>query len=128
MNPESRPKALLAMESPQLAADLFGTRARRDLDRVVDVHESVLTPDLPAVPASTADTEILITGWGAPRLDEAVLAHWPRLRAVVHAAGSVKRLVTAGGLGTRHPRVQRRRRERRPRRGVHPRDDPAQRG
>ena len=94
MTPDPRPKALLAMESPQLAADLFGTRARRDLDRIVAVHESVLTPDLPAVPVSTADTEILLTGWGAPRLDEAVLANWPRLRAVVHAAGSVKRLVT----------------------------------
>ncbi len=90
----TRPPALFAMESPQLVAELFGTRARRDLDRIVCVHETVLTPGAPAIPATTADTEILVTGWGAPTLDEATLAHWPRLRAVVHAAGSVKRLVT----------------------------------
>ena len=90
----TRPPALLAMESPQLAVDLFGARARQDLDRIVDLHGEVLTPRAAALPASTADIEILITGWGAPRLDEATLAHWPRLRAVVHAAGSVKRLVT----------------------------------
>lgn len=90
----TRPPALLAMESAQLASDVFGTRARRELDRVVAVYETVLTPSAPAVPTATRDTEILITGWGAPRLDEATLSHWPRLRAVVHAAGSVKRLVT----------------------------------
>jgi phosphoglycerate dehydrogenase-like enzyme len=90
----TRPPALLAMESAELASDLFGARARRDLDRVVAVHESVLTPDISDVPTSTADTEILITGWGAPTLDARTLANWPRLRAVVHAAGSVKRLVT----------------------------------
>ncbi|MEV5070892.1 hydroxyacid dehydrogenase [Microbacterium sp. LMI12-1-1.1] len=90
----TRPPTLLAMESPQLAGDLFDARARRDLDRIVAVHAEVLTPELSAIPASTEDVEILITGWGAPRLDEATLAHWPRLRAVVHAAGSVKRLVT----------------------------------
>ena len=94
MIPASRPKALLAMESAQLAADLFGSRARRDLDSVVAVHDSVLTPDVASIPESTGETEILITGWGAPRLDGAALDHWPRLRAVVHAAGSVKRLVT----------------------------------
>lgn len=90
----SLPPALLAMESAQLVADLFDDRTRRDLDGLVHLHDAVLTPDAPEVPAATADTEILITGWGAPRLDGAMLAHWPRLRLVVHSAGSVKRLVT----------------------------------
>ena len=94
MSALARPKALFAMESPQLASDLFGAAARADLERFVRLDDLVLTPDLPSVPPSTADTEILITGWGAPALDGPTLAHWPRLRAVVHAAGSVKRLVT----------------------------------
>jgi phosphoglycerate dehydrogenase-like enzyme len=34
--------------------------------------------------------EVLVTGWGCPRIDADVLARAPRLRAVVHAAGSVK--------------------------------------
>ena len=40
--------------------------------------------------AALADVDVLITGWGCPMIDDAVLAHAPRLRAVIHAAGSVK--------------------------------------
>ncbi|MFF4220919.1 hydroxyacid dehydrogenase [Streptomyces nondiastaticus] len=40
------------------------------------------------------DVEVLVTGWGCPPLTKAVLDRAPRLRAVVHAAGSVKWLVT----------------------------------
>jgi phosphoglycerate dehydrogenase-like enzyme len=40
------------------------------------------------------DAELLLTGWGSPPVDEAVLATAPRLRAIVHAAGSAKRIVT----------------------------------
>lgn len=41
-----------------------------------------------------SDTEILVTSWGAPRLDAELLDRMPRLRAVVHAAGSVQQLVS----------------------------------
>lgn len=41
-----------------------------------------------------SDTEILVTSWGAPRLDAGLLDRMPRLRAVVHAAGSVQQLVS----------------------------------
>lgn len=41
-----------------------------------------------------SDTEILLTSWGAPRLDAELLDRMPRLRAVVHAAGSVQQLVS----------------------------------
>ena len=41
-----------------------------------------------------SDTEILLTSWGAPRLDGPLLDRMPRLRAVVHAAGSVQQLVS----------------------------------
>ncbi|WP_460799979.1 hydroxyacid dehydrogenase [Microbacterium sp. GXF0217] len=40
------------------------------------------------------DTEILLSSWGAPQLDAEMLARMPRLRAVVHAAGSVQDLVS----------------------------------
>ena len=38
--------------------------------------------------------EALITGWGAPALNEAVLKAAPELRIIAHSAGSVKHLVT----------------------------------
>ncbi|WP_338894144.1 hydroxyacid dehydrogenase [Sinorhizobium meliloti] len=40
-----------------------------------------------------AEAQILVTGWGAPFIDEAVLARAPRLRLIVHAAGTIKGLV-----------------------------------
>lgn len=44
-------------------------------------------PDARAV---LAEVEVLVTGWEAPVIDASVLDRAPRLRAVVHAAGSVK--------------------------------------
>ncbi|MEV0638331.1 hydroxyacid dehydrogenase [Streptomyces sp. NPDC050619] len=41
-----------------------------------------------------ADIDVLITGWGCPPLDASVLRAAPRLRAVVHTAGSVRGHVT----------------------------------
>jgi len=46
--------------------------------------------DDPAGLASLAEVEILVTGWSCPQLTERVLDAAPRLRAVVHAAGSIK--------------------------------------
>jgi phosphoglycerate dehydrogenase-like enzyme len=40
-----------------------------------------------------AETDILITGWGCPRLDSAVLRQAPGLRLVSHAAGTVRGLI-----------------------------------
>ncbi|NEE02224.1 hydroxyacid dehydrogenase [Phytoactinopolyspora halotolerans] len=41
-----------------------------------------------------AEVDVLITGWGAPVVDETVLDAAPRLRAILHTAGTVKHLVT----------------------------------
>ncbi|MFI5675389.1 hydroxyacid dehydrogenase [Streptomyces cellulosae] len=41
-----------------------------------------------------AEVEVLVTGWGCPPLDASVLRDAPRLRAVVHTAGSVRGFVT----------------------------------
>ncbi|WP_244888258.1 hydroxyacid dehydrogenase [Streptomyces scopuliridis] len=44
--------------------------------------------------AALADAEILVSGWGCPRLTADVLAGAPHLRAVMHAAGTVKPIVS----------------------------------
>ena len=41
-------------------------------------------------PAELSQLELLITGWESPWIGPAELARMPRLRAIVHAAGSVK--------------------------------------
>ncbi|MEU4832317.1 hydroxyacid dehydrogenase [Streptosporangium sp. NPDC023615] len=84
------PSAAFAMQ-PDLLPELFPPDLRHRLSRVARVREGVLH-SFDLVPS--LDVEILITGWGCPAIDEGVLARTPGLRAVVHAAGSVKGHVT----------------------------------
>jgi phosphoglycerate dehydrogenase-like enzyme len=76
---------------------LFPAPLLRRLDTLADIEVTLVAErfDDPRVARALAETEILITGWGCPPLGEAVLAAAPRLRGVLHAAGSVKSLVTA---------------------------------
>jgi phosphoglycerate dehydrogenase-like enzyme len=86
-----RPTVVLAM-APALTPDLFDDALRerlRSLAEVPDAEPLVRFDDARAdrlLPAA----EVLLTGWGCPRVDEAVLAKAPRLRALLHAAGTVK--------------------------------------
>ena len=90
-----RPQALLAMTAenvphvfpPGLLARL---RACLDLDPALVAHDFTE----PRVRGTLARTEVLITGWGCPPLDTASLDAAPKLRTVLHAAGSVKGFTT----------------------------------
>ncbi|MGQ4728607.1 hydroxyacid dehydrogenase [Streptomyces sp. Ju416(a)] len=91
------PTALLAM-GPGIAERLFTPVQRERLTALVDTDPALvahrLTGPDPEVAAALAEAELLITCWGAPPLTADVLAAAPRLRAVVHAAGSVKHHIT----------------------------------
>ena len=91
-----RPSVLLAMD-PGVAPRLFDAPLLARLAEVADVDPALVAADLtaPAAAAALARAEILLTGWGAPLLDARALAAAPRLRAVVHAAGTVRFHVTA---------------------------------
>lgn len=90
-----RTKALFAM-SPQHVADLFPPALMRRLQHLADLDPGLVAQrfDRPEVVRALAETEIIISGWGCPPVDSAVLAAAPRLRAVLHSAGSVKSLIT----------------------------------
>ncbi|GAA0685705.1 hydroxyacid dehydrogenase [Kitasatospora atroaurantiaca] len=90
-----RPRAVLAMH-PQLAPQLIDPRTLARLTSLAEIDPAVILDDFttPEALAALADTEVLVTSWGCPPIDEAVLAAAPRLRAVLHAAGSVKHHVT----------------------------------
>ncbi len=47
----------------------------------------------PAVRAALPDVDVLLTGWGCPRIGPEVLDAAPKLQAILHAAGSVKAIV-----------------------------------
>lgn len=86
-----RPHAVLVMR-PHLPERYFGPGGLARLGRIAQVDPgTVLTGfSSPAARAVLADAEVLVTGWGCPAVDDQALSRAPRLRAVVHAAGSVK--------------------------------------
>jgi phosphoglycerate dehydrogenase-like enzyme len=90
----SRLRLTFALRDPNLLRDLFDDDAVRRLEAVADVAPDVVTARDDVAHGTLEDAEVLVTGWGAPRLDEELLAQVPRLRAVVHTAGTVKSFVT----------------------------------
>ncbi|MFJ8486816.1 hydroxyacid dehydrogenase [Streptomyces sp. NPDC094038] len=82
--------------SPAAAAAVFAPPSPAELAEVCDLAPGPVLDDLTAPRAREvlADVEVLVTGWGCPPLDADVLAAAPRLKAVVHAAGSVRAHVT----------------------------------
>ncbi|MGW5774777.1 hydroxyacid dehydrogenase [Streptomyces sp. NPDC003863] len=94
---DNRPNLLLAM-APGVADRLLTDTHRTRLARLAHTDPHLVAHDLtapgPRVAAALAEAEILLTCWGATPLTAEVLARAPRLRAVVHAAGSVKHHIT----------------------------------
>ncbi|WP_306323229.1 MULTISPECIES: hydroxyacid dehydrogenase [unclassified Streptomyces] len=82
--------------SPQAAAAVFAPRSMAALTEVCDLAPLPVLDDLTTVRAKEvlADVDVLVTGWGCPPLDADALAAAPRLKAVVHSAGSVRGHVT----------------------------------
>ncbi|MEU6352015.1 hydroxyacid dehydrogenase [Streptomyces sp. NPDC047072] len=90
-----RPLALFAMTAENVPL-VFPPEVLARLREAVDIDPALVAEDLtdPALADVLARTEILVTGWGCPRLDAAVLDAAPKLRAVLHSAGSVKGFAT----------------------------------
>ncbi|MES5818742.1 hydroxyacid dehydrogenase [Streptomyces sp. RG80] len=90
-----RPQALFAMTAENLP-HVFPPEVMARLGKAVDIDPDLVAEDFtdPRVAKALARTEILVTGWGCPRIDTAVLDAAPKLRAVLHSAGSVKGFAT----------------------------------
>lgn len=91
----NRPAALFALGAHHLP-DLYPTPAMHRLQQLVRIDETIVAErfDTADIRAALASTEFLITGWGCEPVTEAVLDAAPRLRAVLHTAGSVKSLLS----------------------------------
>jgi phosphoglycerate dehydrogenase-like enzyme len=83
------------MDAPVRRA-LFDAAALDRLTRLADTDPALVVRDFadPAAAAALAEAEALFTGWGCPPLTAEALERMPRLRTVVHAAGSVKHHIT----------------------------------
>jgi len=87
----ARPTVVLAMAAA-LTPDLFTPALRARLAALAELPdpEPLQRFDDERAARLLPAAEVLLTGWGCPRIDAALLARAPRLRAIVHAAGTVK--------------------------------------
>jgi phosphoglycerate dehydrogenase-like enzyme len=90
-----RPLALFAMTAENVPR-VFPPEVLSRLRETVEIDPALVAEDFadPRVREVLAETEVLVTGWGCPRIDRAVLDAAPKLRAVLHSAGSVRGFVT----------------------------------
>ncbi|MEV4452340.1 hydroxyacid dehydrogenase [Streptomyces mirabilis] len=88
------PRAVFAMDPVHLPL-LFPPPLMARLTQTSDLDPALVVRDFtePSAAKALAEAEVLITGWGCPHLDETLLTAAPRLRTVLHAAGSVRSLV-----------------------------------
>ncbi|MFI9759967.1 hydroxyacid dehydrogenase [Streptomyces sp. NPDC051963] len=89
-----QPRAVFAMDPVHLPL-LFPPPLMARLRKAADIDTALVVRDFagPGAADILADADVLITGWGCPRLDAGILTAAPRLRTVLHAAGSVRSLV-----------------------------------
>lgn len=89
-----KPTALFAL-TPNACEKIYGPEERAAIAGMFAVAGTPRTAaELAADPSLLADIDVLFSGWGGPKLDAAMLAAAPRLKAVFYGAGSVKGIVT----------------------------------
>jgi phosphoglycerate dehydrogenase-like enzyme len=86
-----RPRASFAMAAGTAQQVLHPAAVER-IAAVVDIDPDVVLDGFEG--AALDDVELLITGWGCAPITADVLAAAPRLRAIVHTAGTVRHHVT----------------------------------
>lgn len=88
----SRPRVAFAMGHASLLAQLLDDDARARLASVADVVADDPLTEFASDRARDvlAEIDVLVTGWGSPRVNAEVLALAPHLRLIAHAAGTVK--------------------------------------
>ncbi|KJL24261.1 D-3-phosphoglycerate dehydrogenase [Microbacterium azadirachtae] len=91
-----RPRVAVIMGEEHWRAQ-FTPELRRRLGEAANLTAPVQVNSLsdPALAGQLADIEFLITGWGAMPLSSDALDKMPRLRGLLHSAGSVRGLVTS---------------------------------
>lgn len=89
----ARPRLAFAM-SAEVLDRVFTPDRRAAFAEVADIVGVLTEFTTPEAERLLGEVEVLVTGWGSPLIDEEALDAAPRLRAIVHAAGSVKHHLT----------------------------------
>ncbi len=87
-------KALYILD-PGPYAWIYGPQERADIAQLVDVYAPPQTrASIQTDPSVLAPAEIVLSGWGAPEFNAALLDKMPNLKAVFYGAGSVRGVAT----------------------------------
>ena len=88
------PKALYVLDG-EAFEKIYGEEERESVAELADVYAPPQTRDsVSRNPRVLAEAEVILSGWGAPTMDDAFLAAAPNLRAVLYGAGSIRRVAT----------------------------------
>ncbi|SIO26062.1 hydroxyacid dehydrogenase [Agromyces cerinus] len=85
----ARPRVAFAM-APEVRQRIFPDARMARFEEIADVLGSLSEFESDAARRMLAETDVLVTGWGAPFVDAAVLDAAPRLKAVLHSAGTIR--------------------------------------
>lgn len=89
-----RPKGLFVL-SPSAYDEIYGPEERAAIAQLIDVVAPPQTAEtIRQRPELLQEVDLLLSGWGAPLIDAALLAHAPRLRAIFYGGGSIRGFVT----------------------------------
>ncbi len=89
-----KPKGLYLL-SESAFARIYGADTRREIEAQVEMVAPLQTAEMIARdPAALADAQLIFSGWGMARVDEAFLDAAPNLEAIFYAAGTVRYFVT----------------------------------
>ncbi len=81
---------------PDALDEVYGPTEQAEAAALLELPHPPQSPaSIRSDPSPLRDVEVLLAGWGLPRLDAEILDHAPRLRLVLYGGGSTRPFVTA---------------------------------
>ncbi len=80
---------------PEAADRIYSDDVQEQIRGLISIKAPVQTPDIAIRdPGLLEDVDVILSGWGAPKLDESFLEAAPNLKAFFYGAGSIRSFVT----------------------------------
>jgi phosphoglycerate dehydrogenase-like enzyme len=80
---------------PDALDEVYGPAEQAEAAALLELpHQPQSPASIRSDPSPLRDVEVLLAGWGLPRLDAEILEHAPRLRLVLYGGGSTRPFVT----------------------------------
>lgn len=77
------------------AEKVYPGKINTEIERLVDIKAPPMTPEeVLKNPSILADVELIFSGWGGPKLDDAFLKATPQLKVMFYGAGTIKHIMT----------------------------------